>query len=108
MPGYWGKGAQDPADFSTVWELVLTEFLLIFDYAVECSLCSMPEKVGQKSQYLLVLGVKTTSPHQPDRRHPLVQKLAWSLTELSLIDQIYIHISLLLGAIVLIGMKYEL
>ena len=27
--------------------MISTEFLLIFNYTVECSLCSMPEKVRQ-------------------------------------------------------------
>ena len=35
--------------------MVVTEFLLIFNYTVECSLCSMPGKVRQ-TLYLFVLG----------------------------------------------------
>ena len=36
-------------------KMVVTEFLLIFNYTVQCSLCSMPGKVKQ-TLYLFVLG----------------------------------------------------
>ena len=47
--------------------MVLTEILLIFNYTVESSLCSMPEKVRQNLNICLFWGVKTTSPSQPSR-----------------------------------------